>query len=271
MSGNVLNLKRIVNLNDIGVVAMNIHEMDENEFISLVRQVSEESILRYGSFKKAMLISGIKDNPNQVYSNDEIFAQLKKVESDNGYVNLSIYEKSKYKPTHFAITARFGTFAAACELAGVKFIANKPRIGKEGKKKGKAYPDEQIYDALKAAAEKNGGSLTIEQYKESKLKPSYMTILKRYSSFQAACQEAGVKYIRYNPREIRIEEITTHLQTVFLAAGRLLTTTEYTAAAFSPRLATIYKHGITWIEAIELAGFDYHLSKASGRLVYKEK
>lgn len=250
---------------------MELREMGENEFISLLQQVNKEAIFRYGSFKKAMLLSGIKDNPNQVYSNEEIFAQLKKVEVENGYVNLSIYEKSKYKPTHYAITSRFGTFAAACELARVKFIPNKPRIGKEGKKKGNAYPDEQIFEALKTAAEKYGGSLTIKQYKDSKLKPSYMTILQRYHSFQAACHEAGVNYIRYNPREIKIEEITTNLHTIFLAAGRLLTTTEYTEAGFSPRLATIYKHGITWIEAIELAGFDYHLSKASGKLVYKAK
>ncbi|WP_198015861.1 hypothetical protein [Paenibacillus sp. HW567] len=244
---------------------MNIHEMDEIEFISLLQKVSEESTLRYGSLKKALHISGIASSPNQVYSNDEIYAQLKKVESENGYVSQAIYEKSKCRPTIRGITSRFGTLAAACELAGVKFIPNKPKVGSEGKKKGKSYKDKQIIDALKSASKIYGGSLTIKQYKESGLKPSYMTILKRYHSFQVACQEAGVEYIRYNPRDIKIEQIATILRDILLTAGKLLTTTEYIEAGHSPHVATIYKHGITWVEAIELA----RQSKLSGELIQK--
>ncbi|ASA22062.1 hypothetical protein [Paenibacillus donghaensis] len=137
------------------------------------------------------------------------------------------------------------------------------------KKKGREYTDGNISEALLAASEMYDGSLSVEQYKESKLKPSYMTILKRYHSFQAACLAAGVEYRRPNGREMDIDQIANALRKHFLSAGKLLTTTEYKKAELSPHVTTIYKLGISWSEAVELAGFDYNKSKEFGILVRK--
>ncbi|WP_438495765.1 homing endonuclease associated repeat-containing protein [Paenibacillus sp. IHBB 3054] len=249
---------------------MNIREATEEEFIFLLQQINEESILRYGSLIKALHVAGLKSSPNQVYTNDEIYAQIKKVESENGFVNQAVYNKSKSKPTSDAIVSRFGSFETACNLAGVMFLANPSKNKEGGNKRGKvAYSDEEIIRVLQKASRMYGDSLTIQQYKESKLKPSYMTILKRYQSFQAACQAAGIEYRRYNPKELQVDQMIHSLRQTFISAGKMLTTTEYSRAGYSPTAATIYKHGISWPEAVELAGFDYHQSKLTGELIHK--
>ncbi|ASA22063.1 hypothetical protein [Paenibacillus donghaensis] len=102
----------------------NIREMSEQDFISLLKTVYEESILRYGSLQKAMVIADLAKSPNQVYSNEQIYEQLRKVELENGFVNQAIYNMSKSKPTSYAIVSRFGTFENACNIAKVKFIPN---------------------------------------------------------------------------------------------------------------------------------------------------
>lgn len=250
------------------IESANLGNLSDEEFLELLRNINDEAIKRHKSIAESLKMAGVSRGANRVYANEDIFNKLRKVQEKYGRVSQGLYKKEGHRPVGSTISIRYGTFKRACELAGVEFFGPKRD---ENRAKGKIlYDNEQIFITLRAVAEKHGGALAADQYKESGEIPHFETVVRRFGSFYAACTAAGVTYKSDTKKKFTLERLAEDLRYNFNQIGYVPTTTEYKETGLKPHIATIYNHGLTWDESVDLAGFDYALSKETGKLVYKK-
>lgn len=155
-------------------------------------------IKRFDSFEKACDAAGVKYINNRgkkarrkIVSDEEIFEQLRQLETKHGTVNTRLWTEELCRPPYPNLRKRFGSFANVCKLAGVKYAG-------ESGKGPKRYTDDEIINAVRAQGQKHGGSLSLTKYQKSGQKPSIHVIFTRFKSFENACQAAGINCVREN-------------------------------------------------------------------------
>ncbi|MFU1797666.1 homing endonuclease associated repeat-containing protein [Paenibacillus azoreducens] len=240
---------------------MGLSKLNNDELLGVLRLVEAESTKRFGNIGKALRLAGIIKSVNFVYTDEEIFDRLKQIEQKYGKVTQGLCVKERIQPAYQTISKRYGSFENACKLAGVVFSKRNITHPKRERK----YTDEQILEAIRIVASKFDHKLSTDQYKTSNMNPSFNTIISRFGTFGDACKAAGVTYI--HGRKFSQKTLATKLRDQILKIGFVPTSTIYAEFKVSPRLATIYHHGLKWKEAIELAGFDYEKSRAAGEII----
>jgi hypothetical protein len=120
---------------------------------------------------------------------------IRKVSGARLEISMKEYLDSGMLPHYTTLIRYFGSFADACEQAGVKC-----KNGKKGLCNRTQYTDEQMLESLLKVAGPDK-FISASQYSKSGKHPHINTITYRFGSFAAACEKVGVTLIKSNRQQ----------------------------------------------------------------------
>lgn len=164
--------------------------LSDDEFRKLYNLVMKEAENRVGENEK-------RREPKNRVPDQVILSRMKEIELKHGMMNHTIWVMEGNSPTYETVCKRFDSWKKACELAGVNLQYHS------------TFSDDDILAAIRRQARIHGGSLSLKQYIDSKQKPVYQVIDKRFGSFSDACEKAGVTNA-FGKREKRGVESPQH-------------------------------------------------------------
>lgn len=142
-------------------------------------------IKRFGSWSKAVKAAGLMDT-RRGYADEEMVeamrAESSKLPGQDGALSSYRYIQSDRRPGMHAILKRFGSWSKALEAAGLR-----------GPEPRRDWTEEEVLEGLRAEA--RDGRLTISEYAASGRRPTAMTIIKRFGTWNAAGKAAGLEAV----------------------------------------------------------------------------
>src|SRR5437762_908149 len=118
---------------------------------------------------------------------------------------------------------------------------------------GKTYTKQEIIIFLQRYYEESGGVLSLNLYRQKKYKPSETTIRKKFGSWNAALEAAGIPINKTVNKWYKKDDIVKVLQSISENGG-IIIAREYQKKYTSPSFETVISLFGSWNNAIEAAG-----------------
>ena len=121
-----------------------------------------------------------------------------------------------------------------------------------------AWSDKEILEALRADAERKGRSPTVAEWQRASLgRPTSWTVKKRFGSWVAACEKAGLSGAFEGRSRWSRDRIIYALVSDAKTRGRAATSHDWrTSAADHPTAQTVVAEFGSWKQALEAAGLE---------------
>ena len=184
------------------------------------------------------------------YSDEDLIAIVRELAEELGRIptsfDMDVYcQQSRKRPSHTIFFSRFGTWNATLEAAGFDVESY-----------GYRWTDEMMLEALRKLAKKLGRSpLRKDIVAEPGVMPCSQSIWKRFGSWNAALEKAGLeKYYCYK-RNLTDEDLIQALQELAEEVGRVPTVKDLERSKHKPSHSTYMKRFGNWHNALEAAGF----------------
>ncbi|MCL9662184.1 hypothetical protein L2089_15930 [Paenibacillus hunanensis] len=130
--------------------------------------------MRFGSWANALAAAGLSSS----FSEEYIIQALQTAQATSqGKLTVQDYRKRYQTPSFSTIVRHYGSWSNALKAAGLDHTLS----------------DENLIHILQTAAQQVSGKLTIKAYAQSGMYPSYTTFMRRFGSWKAALQTAGLQ------------------------------------------------------------------------------
>lgn len=200
---------------------------------------------RFGSWNAALEIAGLSLNLyHGNYTNDELIELLReKAERDGRVPTRRSVNADSDMPSATAYCSRFGSWNKTLEIAGL--LVDR-RLYRD-------YTDEELIELLKAKAERDGRVPTERSVNTDGSLPSSRFYSKRFGSWNAALEAAGLSTNR-SYCEYTDEELIELLKAKAERDGRVPSIRDVNADDNMPNATTYYTRFGSWNAALEAAG-----------------
>jgi len=199
----------------------------------------------FGSWNQALIEAGIPINVKQKlrFTKKQMIVSLKRVaEQVPTVLSRKLYQSLKQKddPSSSSIERYFGTWNQALQEAGLPTMKKK-------------YTKEEIKESIQLFFKHYQEEASLDLYEKVGWLPGSTTILRHYTSWEEAVQDAGhdTKYHHYTK-----EWATIQIKEAFLKHGGKLTADDYAKFGYKPSLYWIKMHFGSWKEAKKQIGIE---------------
>lgn len=209
---------------------------------------SSQVMRRFGSWTTAKVEAGVAepgDNPKQEYTDDDLLEALGKLYEREGKTSVGLLQKHEDLPSSSAVVARFGSWSAAKEQAG---LLPDQRANNSGPRQ---YSDDDYLQALRDCQEKHG-KVTQAVFNEDDEFPSAAAVRRRFDQWSTAKEKASVT--TGPTRKYTDEELLNILRELAEEIDGTISANKLAATEDTPSPETFQRRFGGWSDAKEEAG-----------------